>query len=703
MSSNTTLTELNNVIKIADEEQSEELFLSQMNLSELPQAVARLQNLKSVYLFGNQFKTFPKVLLQLKNLEKIYISNNEIAELPNEIAQLQQLEILDIKNNHLKTLPSQFGQLQNLHTLYCSENEFKVLPASVGQLKSLKKLDFKGNLIQEIPNEIGGALALENVDLSNNQISSLPPSIGDLVHLKKLHLANNQLSALPNTLLNLANLNSNTQKYEWDRGIKLEGNNFNLTEKDSTKEPLELISEILNQNKPANFSNTQTSFSNFETEEKLNFAQNKAIEEEYNILAFGESEWKVLEILENIFDFSEDKKTLYFKFQDFDIAFNFYNYGFLSVDAAKQEILQAPNSIYIFALNDVSILPSFKKFKNPVLTFTAEHEKVEDSILNVISLKKAIKKTQKIASFFNKSIYKFQNKKELQADVLALDEHLAELNQLYISKQDFLSIAQNFGLSSKAEQIKALTKMHQKGLVHFMQKSYFLQNKILINKQLLYQYLQSIFNSIYLAKQGGIIDYADFQKLLSPKESESTAILLLNLLLENKWCFSIHQQKLLFPYFLSDQEPELEWNTRNEYAVDYNIPAGGEAIVYHMMHDLDPYIAFNLRWKNGLMLHVKDSVVLLKYNSQSRKLELRIKGIDDTPAKNFVKIYMDALFKKMNLTFEMQIKCTCNLCVNSKQAHFHKQADILKRKELNYQTIICPKSLVDVHLNELLD
>lgn len=703
MTSSTSLNELNNAVKLADEEQSEELFLSQMGLTELPQSIARLQSLKSIYLFGNQFKEFPKVLFLLKNLEKIYISNNQITELPKEIGNLKELQILDIKNNILSSFPNEFCNLQKLHTLYCSDNEFRELPDCVGQLKALKKLDFKGNIIQKIPEGIGGASFLENIDFSNNKIESIPTSLGDLTQLKKLHLANNQLSALPNSLLNLVNLNSNEQKYEWDRGIKLEGNNFNLTEKDFTKEPLELLSEIINQNKPASFTTQQASFSEQETKSEPKFFVNEEITHDFNILAFGESEWKVLEILENIFDFSEDNKTIYFKNQNLNLAFHFYNYGFLNVDAAKQKILHAPNSIYLFAVNEASLLPSFKKFKNPALAFVAKNEKLETSRFNTISLKKALKKPQKIAAFFDKAIRKFQNKSSKGTDIQAIEEHLSGLNQLYIGKKEYLSIAENFGLSSKADQIRVLNKMHQNGMLYFMQQSYFLQDKILINKQLLYQYLQSIYNSIFLAKQGGIIDYSDFQKLLSPHESESISLMLLNLLLENKWCFSIHQQKLLFPYFLSDQEPELDWNTRNEYAVDYNIPTGGEAITYHMMHDLDPYIAFDLRWKNGLMLHVKDSVVLLRYESSAKKLELRIKGIDDTPAKNFIKIYLESLFKKMQLSYEMQIKCTCNLCVNSNTPHFHKQADIMKRKDLSYQTIICPKSLVDVKLSELID
>jgi len=97
-----------------------------------------------------------------------------------------------------------------------------------------------------LPSEIGKLKNLALLDLRSNQLSSLPPEVGKLQNLTELNLGFNQLSSLPREIKHLQNLASNQQKYNWNKGLLLQGNKFDFPEEVYQKEPQELIEYILN-------------------------------------------------------------------------------------------------------------------------------------------------------------------------------------------------------------------------------------------------------------------------------------------------------------------------------------------------------------------------------------------------------------------------------------------------------------------------
>ena len=68
-----------------------------------------------------------------------------ISELPDEIGQLVNLRVLDLGHNHLASLPESIGQLDNLQKLDLGGNQLASLHASIGQLANLQLLDLTGN------------------------------------------------------------------------------------------------------------------------------------------------------------------------------------------------------------------------------------------------------------------------------------------------------------------------------------------------------------------------------------------------------------------------------------------------------------------------------------------------------------------------------------------------------------------------------
>jgi Leucine-rich repeat (LRR) protein len=79
-------------------------------------------------------------------LKNLFLSNNQLTDLPQEIGQLTQLEYLDISDNQLTKLPQEIGQLTQLTNLYLSNNQLTEFPQEIRQLRYLA---LNGNPIPE--------------------------------------------------------------------------------------------------------------------------------------------------------------------------------------------------------------------------------------------------------------------------------------------------------------------------------------------------------------------------------------------------------------------------------------------------------------------------------------------------------------------------------------------------------------------------
>ena len=106
--------------------------------------------------------------------------NQQLTQLPEDIGQLANLKQLYLEWNNLTSLPSSFSQLSNLENLAISNNWLIALPNDFGNLTELSFLDLGYNQITEIPESIGNLQNIEYLWLFNNQLSSVPETICDL-------------------------------------------------------------------------------------------------------------------------------------------------------------------------------------------------------------------------------------------------------------------------------------------------------------------------------------------------------------------------------------------------------------------------------------------------------------------------------------------------------------------------------------------
>jgi len=217
-------------------------------LTEFPDAVLQLTNLKILDLSSNQITAIPEAIGQLSNLRGLYLGDNQITSIPEELGQLSNLTQFDLSDNQITSIPEAIGKLLNLKQLDLSANQITQIPKAIGKLSNLTELDLSDNQITAIPEALGQLSNLTALSLSSNEITAIPEALGQLSNLTHLQLYSNQITAIPEDLGQLSNL---TELFLWNNQItaipEALGQLSNLTELDLSDNQITAIPEALGQ------------------------------------------------------------------------------------------------------------------------------------------------------------------------------------------------------------------------------------------------------------------------------------------------------------------------------------------------------------------------------------------------------------------------------------------------------------------------
>ncbi|XP_043569546.1 leucine-rich repeat serine/threonine-protein kinase 2 [Chiloscyllium plagiosum] len=122
--------------------------LASNKFGSVPEAVLKLQHLRSVNLSHNNISELPGPLhWESSSLRELIFSHNQISvlDLSEGVNKWSRLEKLNLTNNKLKELPPQIGLLENMTSLLLSNNsDLKSLPNEMGKLHKLWELELQG-------------------------------------------------------------------------------------------------------------------------------------------------------------------------------------------------------------------------------------------------------------------------------------------------------------------------------------------------------------------------------------------------------------------------------------------------------------------------------------------------------------------------------------------------------------------------------
>ncbi|UJR21005.1 hypothetical protein I4U23_024105 [Adineta vaga] len=219
----------------------------------IPQVIFELEGLLTLDLNYTKLNFIPNEQTLL-NLNQLYLAHNSFTEIPEAIATMNQLKFLDMSHNRLEQIPDHFLKIKQLEILILTNNNFTHLPSCITHISTLKKFIISHNQIDKIENGLSQSESLTTLDLSYNKLTFLSDEICYLKQIETLDLRCNQLTSLPLSIRQMINLKSmHTFDDRFQRiGLHLSGNTI--------QDPPSFVWKT---------TNVQTLFDYMETKEKL--------------------------------------------------------------------------------------------------------------------------------------------------------------------------------------------------------------------------------------------------------------------------------------------------------------------------------------------------------------------------------------------------------------------------------------------------
>ncbi|MGO4106432.1 leucine-rich repeat domain-containing protein [Paenibacillus sp. YAF4_2] len=182
--------DLNRLLDDAIKHQTDKLYICGYRLSELPERIRELTELRELEIFEQDLYRLPEGLFDLSKLEHLRILSADLESIPASIAKLKNLRQLSIQcassdrptpgyqakpkeEIGINHIPPEIGQLEQLEQLTIQYTSIHELPLELAKLESLQVLDIGMSLIKKKPDFLKGMKQLKYINVSQDLFGEL--------------------------------------------------------------------------------------------------------------------------------------------------------------------------------------------------------------------------------------------------------------------------------------------------------------------------------------------------------------------------------------------------------------------------------------------------------------------------------------------------------------------------------------------------
>ncbi|WP_293314099.1 COR domain-containing protein [Microcoleus sp. PH2017_08_TRC_O_A] len=698
-----------------------------LGLEELPPEIGKCTQLESLVLgkfdeekrkwVGNKLTEFPDVVLQLTNLKILLIPKNQITSIPDAIWQLSNLTRLNLSDNQITVIPEAIGQLSNLTDFFLWRNQITVIPEAILQLSNLTKLLLSQNQITSIPDAIGQLSNLTNIHLFYNQITSIPDAIGQLSNLTHLYLYNNQITVIPEMIAQLSNL---TELYLWNNQITVIpeaiAQLFNLTELSLSNNQIEKIPECLEtlpklekldlRNNPLPISpevlgdteNPGTPAAIFNYLRQLRSGEVLPLNEAKVLLVGQGSVGKtslINRLTHNQYN-PNQPQTDGLNITNWQITVNtkpvklkVWDFGGQEIYHATHQFFLTKRSLYLLVSNCrtsedenrleywLKLIESFGDASPVILVGNKCDEQPLD--LNRKALRdkypniKAIIETScqsgtgidELRSAIHTEISQLKEVYDLlPLSWFQVKQRLENLDKDFISISEYATICATENILAETDQTQLIGLLHNLGIVLNFREHPILQSTNILNPHWVTEGIYALLSDDALkVKTKGILTYADLSRILdSTKYPSHRYNCLTELMGEFQLCFPLSHctpRTFLIPGILPKEEPENTKLAGETLEFQYHYRILPDSILSRFIVLMHEKIHNSTHWRTGVMLEYTEgaevyNIARIKSDPEDEKISIAVSGREST-RRSFLSMIRDTFTKIHNSFANLEI------------------------------------------------
>ncbi|RUS45365.1 leucine-rich repeat domain-containing protein [Cohnella sp. AR92] len=163
------------------------LYISGHGLTELPERIRELTELRELEIFEQDLYRLPEALFELSKLERLRILTADLESIPASIAKLKSLRELSIQCG------SSDRPTPGFRVKPKEEISLNRIPPEIGELEQLERLTIQYTSIQELPLELQKLTRLRSLDLGINRVDRKPDFLDGMKRLKYINLSQDSL------------------------------------------------------------------------------------------------------------------------------------------------------------------------------------------------------------------------------------------------------------------------------------------------------------------------------------------------------------------------------------------------------------------------------------------------------------------------------------------------------------------------------
>ncbi|HEX6184410.1 MAG TPA: COR domain-containing protein [Pyrinomonadaceae bacterium] len=575
------------------------LDLSAIGLTEIPESIARLSQLRFLNLNLNQLTMLPKSVTRLSQLRILYIINNRLKTLPESLAQLWRLQRLYLDSNQLTALPKSFTQLSQLQSLSLNNNNLTTLPDSVADLSQLQELFLEGN-----------------------KLTALPEALRRLTHLERLYLHYNDALGLPAEVLG-PEWNESSSKAARPAAIL----DYYFRVRGGEERPLNEAKLIL----VGRGAVGKTSIAN-----RLIHGMFEDVKKTEGIKI---TEWPLT--------VGEKRDS---------VRLNVWDFGGQEIMHATHQFFLTERSLYLLVLSGregvedadaeywLKLIQSFGDNSPVVLVLNKIKEHPFDVNRNALQRKYPfIREFVKTDCEDATGIEELRRVVERETDNLehlrdafpaswfSIKDKLAGMKRNYLSFEEYRKECAKLGEKDPEAQESLAFHLHNLGIALNYKDDTRLRDTHVLNPHWVTSGIYKILNANRLEKQKGEISLKDLPSILDAKDyPKKMHSFLLDLMKKFELCFDLEGKEgvYLIPELLDKQQPDeaSEFDPAECLNFQYHYPVLPEGLLprfvvrTHVLSDETP------RWRTGVILKLEDNLALVRADAQERRVLINIKG-----------------------------------------------------------------------------